>query len=109
GRGNELFDPRAESARIATLDVDQAGTAEATDQSLTRGEAGNPTGCGLFDAVGCRPCPRHEVAVIHDVLLVRFELDFVNRAETVEDQRAEAPDLQKEEPFSAEQAAAETL
>src|SRR5574341_1727342 len=107
--GYELANPGAESSRVPALDIDDAGAAESADEAFAGGETGDPAGRRLFDAVCRRRAPGDQVAVVHDVLFVRLELDLMDRPESVEDQLPLPPDLEDEEALASQQSAAEAL
>lgn len=100
--GDELPDPRPKTSRVSALDVHETRPAEPADKSFARSHAGNPAGGGLFDVVRSRGGPGHQVAIVHDVFLIRLQLDFMNGPEAVQDERPLAADLQDEEPLATQ-------
>src|SRR5512146_1619533 len=85
---NELPDPCAETAGVPTLDVHDAGPAEPADESFAGREARYPSGGRAFNVVGRGGRPGDKMAVVYNVFLLRLQLDFMDRAETIHHQRA---------------------
>ena len=96
GDGDELPDPGSETSRVPALNVDESWSSEPAHKTLARGEAGDPSRRGFFDVVGRGGRPGDQVAVVHDVFLIRLQLDLVNSPEAVQDERPFPADFQNE-------------
>ena len=70
GDRDELSDPGSKTSRIPALYIDESWPSEPADKPLARGEAGHPTRGGLFDIVGGRRGPGHQVAIVDNIFLV---------------------------------------
>ena len=101
--------PISKTTGITALNVDDAGTAETADQPFTRREAGDPAGRSFLDIVRRRGGPGDQMAIVDDVFFIGLQLDFMNRAETIEHELPRSADLQNKKSLPAQQAAGEAL
>lgn len=85
---NELPDPRSESAGISALNEYNTRPAESADKTFARREAGYPSGRGLFNIVRSCGGPSHQMAIVNDIFLTRFQLDLVNGSETIQEEHS---------------------
>ena len=102
GDRDELPNPTPEAARIAALNIDDAGPMEPAHQSLPRRKAGYPSGRRFLNVIRGSDRPGDEMTVVHDIFFVRFQFDFMNGPEAVQDQRTGSPDLEEKQPLPAQ-------
>ena len=89
--------PRAESGRIAALDVNFTGSPEAAHDALAGSETGNPARAGLLDRVTDRFRPGDQVAVVDDHFLAGEHVELVDGAVAFGKQHAPAAGFEHEE------------